>query len=99
MVTGVRRSQLLTTDARILVLIALDPNVSIAQLARRAHVSPRHITRILGRLEKAGYISRKPSTSTRALYTIHIESPIEESPVRTTLQALLTALTGPGDSR
>jgi DNA-binding MarR family transcriptional regulator len=83
--------ELLTSRARVLVCIARNPTISYDEISEQAAVGRRGVPRIVSDLVDAGYISRaRPNR--RNLYTVHMDAPIADRTLRTTVGSLLRAL-------
>lgn len=61
----------------VLVLLARDPEVSQAELAERMGVEPPTLCRILDRMERDGWIARRPSETDRRRNRIRLEARVE----------------------
>lgn len=65
----------LTNHARVLLCIAEDPGVRLAEMASRVGLTERGTQRILADLVERGYVSRV-RTGRRNSYEVHLEMPL-----------------------
>jgi DNA-binding transcriptional ArsR family regulator len=65
----------LSNHAHVLVCIAQDPDVRVAEIARRVGIGERAVHRILRDLEEAGYATRARE-GRRNRYAVHLDRPL-----------------------
>jgi DNA-binding MarR family transcriptional regulator len=82
---------LLTTAARILLVIDADSDALFSEIADRAAVDERTVSRELDHLERAGYLSRHRHGK-RNHSTIHDQAEIQDIGASGTIGELLNAL-------
>lgn len=96
---GVPRWTFLSNHSHVLVCIAQDPEVRVAEIARRVGIGERAVQRILGDLEGAGYLTRQ-RRGRRNVYAIDVDlplrHPLEAAHPIAEILAPLTGRTGPG---
>jgi predicted transcriptional regulator len=85
---------LLTTHARVLVCVALDPDIRLRDIASTVGVTERTAYGIVAELTKDGYVV-KERDGRRNRYRIQAERPLRESMDRdATISELLAVLVG-----
>ncbi len=72
---GTPRWTFLSNHSHVLVCVAQDPEVRVAEIARRVGIGERAVHRILGDLEDAGYLTRRRD-GRRNSYTVHLDRPL-----------------------
>jgi DNA-binding IclR family transcriptional regulator len=65
----------LSNHSHVLVCLVQDPDVLVAEIARRVGIGERAVQRILHDLEQAGYLTRE-RRGRRNLYTVHLDRPL-----------------------
>jgi hypothetical protein len=79
---GARRWTFLTNHAHVLLVIARDPGIRLRDIADRVGITERAAQRIVGDLEREGYLTRRRS-GRRNVYELHtdlpLRHPLEES--------------------
>ncbi len=65
----------LSNHSHVLVCIAQDPELRVAEIARRVGIGERAVQRILGDLEAAGYVTRRRE-GRRNVYAVHLDRPL-----------------------
>lgn len=65
----------LTNHAHVLVCIAQDHEIRIAEIARRVGIGERAVHTIVGDLEAAGYVTRRRE-GTHNVYEVHLDRPL-----------------------
>ncbi len=65
----------LSNHSHVLVCVAQDPEVRVAEIARRVGIGERAVQRILGELEDAGYLTRRRE-GRRNVYAVHLDLPL-----------------------
>jgi DNA-binding MarR family transcriptional regulator len=85
-------------DAGILRLLRVTAGLSQQELATRLNIHPSRLVAILDKLEKRGFVERRPNSEDRRLYSLHLTRAGEEelTAIRKVAQqhqeALLSAL-------
>jgi len=84
--TPPRQWAFITSHARVLLLVAHDPQLRVEEIADAADVSNRSVYRILADLAEAGYL-RRSRTGARNHYELNQDLPLgdpvlDEQPVR-----------------
>jgi DNA-binding transcriptional ArsR family regulator len=87
-----RHWEFITSHARVLLLLAHDPQLRVEEIADAANVSNRSVYRILADLSEAGYLRRR-RTGARNLYELNEDLPLGdpvlgEQPVRDLLSLI-----------
>jgi hypothetical protein len=90
--TPPRQWAFITSHARVLLLVAHDPQLRVEEIADAADVSNRSVYRILADLGEAGYL-RRSRTGARNRYELNQDLPLgdpvlEEQPVRDLLSLI-----------
>lgn len=65
----------LSNHSHVLVCIAQDPDVRVAEIAGRVGIGERAVHRILRDLEEAGYVTRARE-GRRNRYAVHLDRPL-----------------------
>jgi len=65
----------LSNHSHVLVCLAQDPEVLVADIAQRVGIGERAVQRILHDLEEAGYLTRERH-GRRNRYTLHLDRPL-----------------------
>jgi len=65
----------LSNHSHVLVCLVQDPEVLVADIARRVGIGERAVQRILHDLEEAGYLTRERH-GRRNVYTAHLDRPL-----------------------
>lgn len=73
----------LTNHARVLLVIARDPNVRLRDIAANLDITERASQRIVSELVDAGYLTRKRE-GRRNTYTVHLKRPLRAPQARET---------------
>lgn len=90
--TPPRQWEFITSHARVLLLLAHDPQLRVEEIAGAANVSNRSVYRILADLTEAGYL-RRSRTGARNRYELDQDLPLgdpvlDEQPVRDLLSLI-----------
>jgi DNA-binding transcriptional ArsR family regulator len=67
----------LTNHAQVLLCVADDPGVRLHDIGERVGITERAVTRIVGELDAAGYLSRRRE-GRRNYYTVRAERPLPD---------------------
>lgn len=71
----VPRWTFLTNHAHVLVCLAQDPHLRLAEIARRVGISERAVHSIVCDLEEGGYLVRS-RVGRRNVYQVHLDRPL-----------------------
>jgi hypothetical protein len=90
--TPPRQWEFITSHARVLLLVAHDPQLRVEEIADAANVSNRSVYRILADLGEAGYL-RRSRAGVRNRYELNQDLPLgdpvlDEQPVRDLLSLI-----------
>ncbi|MCT9139449.1 MarR family transcriptional regulator [Streptomyces violarus] len=69
-----RRWTFLTSHARVLVVIAWDPDAHLRTIAAACRITERAVQSIIGDLEQGGYLHRR-RIGRRNQYILHLDQP------------------------
>ena len=65
----------LSNHSHVLICVAQDPGVRVADIARRVGIGERAVHRILGELEEDGYLTRRRE-GRRNVYAVRLDRPL-----------------------
>lgn len=65
----------LTNHAHVLLILSVDPDMTVRELARRIGITERAVIRIIGELDREGFLERRRE-GRRNHYTIHPDRPL-----------------------
>jgi predicted transcriptional regulator len=68
----------LTNHAQVLLCIADDPGIRLREIGERVGITERAAHRIVGELEKSGYVARR-RTGRRNHYTVKSDLPLPDA--------------------
>jgi DNA-binding transcriptional ArsR family regulator len=91
---GLRSWAFITSHAKVLLAVARDPALRVADVARSAQISERSAYRILADLQKAGYV-RRTKDGRRNRYEINPDLPLGDPVVADEPLRELIALVSP----
>ena len=86
-----RSWKFVTSHAQVLLTLARDPNVTVAELAEAVEITERSAYRVLADLQKDGYVRRRKSGRQNS-YEINRNLPLLESTVENGLVSDLLRL-------
>lgn len=94
---GQRPWTFLSNHGHVLLLVAREPGILVAELGRRVGITERAVRSILGDLEAAGYLSRE-RVGRRNHYLVHGEGQLRHPEESMTPVSALVALFSAGPS-
>jgi MarR family len=84
----------ITSHARVLLVIARNPELRVEQIAGEAGLTERSVYRVIADLVEAGYVRRR-RLATRNVYRLHPHLPLGDPVVEDQPMSDLLAVLGP----
>lgn len=69
---GLLQSKFSVTEARVIFELAQHEVADVADIRSAMHIDPAHLSRVLGRLEKAGLVERRPSQTDGRRHVVQV---------------------------